>query len=40
MPDAMKCPNCQSEHAYQDRDLWVCPEADVADLGAALDDRG
>ncbi|MGV7217166.1 zinc ribbon domain-containing protein YjdM [Bradyrhizobium sp. UFLA05-112] len=26
MDDAMKCPNCRSEHAYQDRGLWVCPE--------------
>ncbi|MEK9280207.1 MULTISPECIES: zinc ribbon domain-containing protein YjdM [unclassified Bradyrhizobium] len=26
MNDAMKCPTCNSEHAYQDRDLWVCPE--------------
>ena len=26
MDDSMKCPNCNSEHAYQDRDLWVCPE--------------
>ena len=26
MNDATKCPNCGSEHAYQDRDLWVCPE--------------
>jgi protein PhnA len=26
MDDAMKCPECNSEHAYQDRDLWVCPE--------------
>lgn len=26
MNDAMKCPACNSEHAYQDRDLWVCPE--------------
>ena len=26
MSDAMKCPECKSEHAYQDRDLWVCPE--------------
>ena len=26
MDDAMKCPKCDSEHAYQDRDLWVCPE--------------
>ena len=22
----MKCPACNSEHAYQDRGLWVCPE--------------
>jgi protein PhnA len=26
MADGMKCPRCSSEHAYQDRDLWVCPE--------------
>jgi len=26
MNDAMKCPACHSEHAYQDRGLWVCPE--------------
>jgi protein PhnA len=26
MTGATKCPNCQSEHAYQDRDLWICPE--------------
>lgn len=26
MDDGMKCPKCSSEHAYQDRDLWVCPE--------------
>jgi protein PhnA len=26
MDDAMKCPACRSEHAYQDRGLWVCPE--------------
>jgi len=24
--DAVKCPKCNSAHAYQDRDLWVCPE--------------
>ena len=24
--DTMKCPKCHSEHTYQDRDLWVCPE--------------
>jgi protein PhnA len=22
----MNCPKCNSEHAYEDRDLWVCPE--------------
>jgi protein PhnA len=26
MDDAMNCPTCNSEHAYQDRDLWICPE--------------
>lgn len=26
MTDTTKCPACHSEHAYQDRDLWVCPE--------------
>jgi protein PhnA len=26
MDAAMKCPTCNSEHAYQDRGLWVCPE--------------
>lgn len=26
MTDNMKCPKCNSAHAYQDRDLWVCPE--------------
>lgn len=20
------CPSCQSQYAYEDRDLWVCPE--------------
>lgn len=26
MTDPMKCPACSSQHAYQDGDLWVCPE--------------
>src|SRR5262249_48320496 len=26
MNDAMNCPKCNSEHAYEDRGLWVCPE--------------
>jgi protein PhnA len=26
MDDAMKCPKCNSDHAYQDASLWVCPE--------------
>jgi protein PhnA len=26
MDDAMSCPQCNSEHAYQDGSLWVCPE--------------
>jgi len=25
MDAAMKCPKCNSEHAYEDRGLWVCP---------------
>ena len=26
MDDVMNCPKCNSEHAYEDRGLWVCPE--------------
>jgi protein PhnA len=26
MSDAMTCPQCRSEHVYQDAALWVCPE--------------
>jgi protein PhnA len=26
MNDAMNCPKCNSEHAYQDGSLWGCPE--------------
>jgi protein PhnA len=26
MDDGGKCPKCNSEHAYQDGALWVCPE--------------
>src|SRR5215813_13609249 len=26
MDDVMNCPKCNSEHAYQDGRLWVCPE--------------
>lgn len=26
MNDVMNCPECNSEHSYQDRSLWVCPE--------------
>ncbi|WP_028351693.1 zinc ribbon domain-containing protein YjdM [Bradyrhizobium murdochi] len=26
MDDAMNCPKCNSEHAYRDGSLWVCPE--------------
>ncbi|MHC2619669.1 putative Zn ribbon protein [Bradyrhizobium huanghuaihaiense] len=35
MTDTMKCPACSSEHAYQDRDLWVCPECGHEWSGAA-----
>jgi protein PhnA len=40
MDDAMKCPACNSEHAYQDRGLWVCPECAhewSAEAGAAAE---
>ncbi len=26
MTDDLKCPQCASEHVYQDGSLWVCPE--------------
>ena len=26
MSDGLKCPKCNSEHVYQDGNLWVCPE--------------
>lgn len=26
MDDAINCAKCNSEHIYQDRGLWVCPE--------------
>ena len=43
MTDA-KCPNCNSEHAYQDRDLWVCPECahewSAATEAAAVQETG
>ncbi len=26
MNDDLKCPQCNSEHVYQDGSLWVCPE--------------
>jgi protein PhnA len=44
MTDAMTCPQCRSEHAYQDGALWVCPECghewsgDAASAAAADDD--
>ena len=34
--DAVKCPNCGSEHAYRDRGLWVCPEC-AHEWSAAVD---
>lgn len=37
MTDTMKCPACNSEHAYQDRDLWVCPECGHEWSGGAAD---
>ena len=36
MDDATHCPKCNSEHAYQDGALWVCPEcANEWSAGAA-----
>lgn len=26
MDSELKCPQCNSEHVYQDGSLWVCPE--------------
>ncbi|PWC34258.1 zinc ribbon domain-containing protein YjdM [Azospirillum sp. TSO35-2] len=26
MSDGLKCPQCGSEHVYQDGSLWICPE--------------
>jgi len=26
MDDQLKCPQCGSEHVYQDGSLWICPE--------------
>jgi protein PhnA len=26
MSDGLKCPECSSEHVYQDGSLWICPE--------------
>ncbi len=26
MEEGLKCPQCNSEHVYQDGSLWVCPE--------------
>ncbi len=26
MDDGLKCPQCGSEHVYQDGSLWICPE--------------
>jgi len=26
MDDGLTCPQCNSEHVYQDGSLWICPE--------------
>ncbi|MEI8393576.1 MAG: zinc ribbon domain-containing protein YjdM [Rhodospirillaceae bacterium] len=26
MDSGLKCPQCNSEHVYQDGSLWICPE--------------
>lgn len=44
MDTEMKCPKCNSEHAYHDGNLWVCPEcahewsSDATGDDAAADD--
>ena len=39
MDETMHCPKCNSEHAYQDGALWVCPEcAHEWSAGAAVAD--
>jgi protein PhnA len=46
MNEAMRCPQCRSEHAYPDGALWVCPECGHEWSGtdglpaAAADDLG
>jgi protein PhnA len=47
MDHATTCPQCRSEHVYQDSALWVCPDcghewsgADSAPTEAAADDKG
>ncbi|PDT73560.1 zinc ribbon domain-containing protein YjdM [Bradyrhizobium sp. C9] len=36
MDAAMNCPKCNSEHAYQDAALWVCPECAYEWSGDAI----
>lgn len=44
MDSGMKCPQCNSEHVYQDGSLWICPECGhewnpqitVSDSGAGV----
>lgn len=51
MSDELKCPQCGSEHVYQDGALWICPEcahewtpgagaAETAEDGAVRDANG
>ena len=41
MSDDLKCPKCNSEHVYQDGELWVCPEcAHEWGLGSDTGDAG
>ncbi len=39
MSNGLKCPQCKSEHVYQDGELWVCPECahEWSQLAAAGD---
>lgn len=45
MDNGLKCPQCNSEHAYHDGNLWICPECahewnPEAEAGGADADAG
>jgi protein PhnA len=40
MTDALRCPQCQSSYAYEDRGLFCCPECGHEWSGAASAEPG